>query len=137
MIALDLMGAGEGLASQTILLRIRKIDTPRLKAALAADPCEKCGNRPAAPIWNAAVAPALAVVDQFPKLALDMALPIANKQLAGMGIEADLSASDAPPPARARGETAKAIVLGAALGIGVAIGARAIYNRFLRKGQSQ
>lgn len=122
MIGLDLLGAGENLATQTILLKIKSIDPEKLRKSLDA------GS------WGAALAPALAVVDQFPKLAIDTALPVAKQQLEAMGIVAELAASNAPPPPRPPAETKAALVVGAAFGAVLAIVGRWVYHRVKGKG---
>jgi hypothetical protein len=110
MEGLDYLGTGEGLASQFFVVRIRKIDSAKLakEAALGK--------------WAAALAPALAVVDQLPDLAVDMAAPVIQQQLAGYGITADVVATNAPPPPRTPTllKTTLLLLLGAVISLGVA-----------------
>jgi hypothetical protein len=122
MIGLDLLGAGEGLSTQAIVVRVRNIDPAKLRAAVKAGP------------WGAALAPAVSVVDQFPKLALDLALPIATQELKKIGITAELAASDNPPPPRPPAETKAAITVGAVLGVLLSLGGLWVYHRLHGKG---
>lgn len=122
MIGLDLLGAGEGLATQTILLRVRSIDTEKLREKL------KAGR------WGALLAPSLAIVDQFPRKAIDLALPLARQQLQEIGVTADLAATDAPPPPRAPAETGVALAVGGVLGVLSTLLGRWVYARLVRRG---
>lgn len=99
------VGAGEGLSTQTIMVRIKKIDPEKLKHGL--------GDK----AWGGALGPALAVVDQFPQAVLDIAVPQAKNYLDSIGITADVTLTNSPPPPRAPAEAP------AALGVGVALGA--------------
>lgn len=121
MLALDLLGAGEGLATQAVVVRVRQIDPEKLRRSLKAG------------AWGAILAPALAVVDQFPRQAVDLALPVAKRQLAEIGVVADLSATDAPPPPRAPAETGVAMAVGGVIGIALTLLGRWVYARFRRR----
>ena len=126
MIALDLMGAGAGLATQTIMVRIRNIDTALLKKSIAGStPCAKCGFVGPAPEWANALATAIALADTFPSAALTAAMPIAKQQLREIGITADLSTTKTAPGAWSPGD----VTVGAVLGILMAIAARWGYRR--------
>lgn len=125
MLALDMLGAGEGLSTQAIIVRVKKVDAPKLRKSLEAG------------AWGAAISPALAVVDQFPQLAIDIALPIATKQLEGMGITADLTSSNNPPPPRPPAESRNALIFGAAAGLALgallSLGGTGLYHLLTRK----
>jgi hypothetical protein len=118
-----LLGAGEGLSTQTILLRVRSIDVSKFRAAI---------NKGA---YGAVVEPALAVVDQFPKLAVDLALPLVKQKLEALGITADLSVTNAPPPPRAPAETKTAFFIGGVLGALLAIAGAFGYSRYARRSE--
>ena len=122
MLGLDLLGAGEALASQTIQLRITSIDPDKLRKGLGAG------------AWGAALAPALAVVDEVPKLAIDMVVPVLKSKLEAMGITADVSATDTPAAPRAPSEAAAGLFVGGVLGAVLAIIGRWAYYRLKGKG---
>ena len=122
MIGLDLMGATtEGLATQTIQIRIKSIDAEKLRAEINAG------------TWGVALAPALAVVDAFPKMAIDIACPIIRDQLAAKGIAADVTSTEAPPPAPSPSEVPAALAVGAVAGAGLALVGRWVYSLLTRR----
>ncbi len=141
MLALDLLGAGEGLATQAIILHVRSIDTGKLKSAITkTDPCDKCGYEPSAPKWGVALSPAVALVDWQPRIALDTALPVVKQQLARLGIDADVYTAPAPPSGtkglptvRDPKATKEAFVVGAVIGVILAFGGRWAYHRITRE----
>lgn len=120
MEGLDYLGAGEGLATQSIVVRVRSIDVPKLRSAVSA------GS------YGALIEPALTAVDHFPALAIDLTLPIAKQQLEKIGITADLSVANTPPPSRPPSEAKVAFLIGTGAGIILAIGGRFLYNRYAR-----
>ena len=112
-LGLDILGAGEGLASKYIVLRVRSIDTAKLKA--------KVGGAA-----GAVLPAALAIADAFPDQALEMALPFAKKQLVEMGITAEMSTMNAPPPP---GPPTKPLLVGGVLvGVGLSVGGWYLYH---------
>lgn len=123
VIALDIMGAGENLASQAIVVRIRSVDVEKLRKALDVGAA------------GVALAPAVAIVDKMPKLAIDMALPVLREELRKMGIEAEVWGAEAPPPPRAASEALPAAAVGAAAGAGLALVGRWVYTRLRKRGQ--
>lgn len=104
MIGLDVMGAGEGIASQAVVLRVRSIDVAKLKKKAGLGGAESAG-----------LAAGLAAADRFPRLAVDTALPYVRKLLSDYGVDAEVHATDAPPPPRPPSETRAAFLLGFAL----------------------
>lgn len=102
--SLDLLGAGEGLGTQYITLRVKRIDPARLE--------QKVGR----------VAAALPVVDLAPEPTLRAALPIATKMIRDdYGIDLDWQISDAPP-----GKGALAQNSGFGWGVGAGVGLAAV-----------
>jgi len=120
MIGLDLIGAGENLGAYTIMLRIRSIDAGKLRQAIT----DKS--------WGGAIPGAISMADSAPELALGVALPIAKSQLEKVGISADLSMTQKPPKAGARGEVFVTLGVGAALGFVLALTGRSLYHLFKR-----
>lgn len=116
MIGLDLIGAGEGLAGYTILLHVRSIDASKLRQAITTKS------------WGGAIPGAIAIVDETPKLALDIALPIAKSQLEKVGIMADLSTTEKAPKAGPKYEMLKVLGVGTVLGIVLALTGRSLYH---------
>ena len=114
---LILIGAGEGLATQQITIRVRRIDVEKLRTAIGAG------------TWGGVLAPVMSIVDQAPKLAIDMALPIAKQQLDKLGVTADLAVADPPLPPRARSEAVPAFLVGTFVGVLLLFGGQALYHR--------
>lgn len=121
MLGIDLIGAGAGLSTQTIQVRVRDVNVAKLQQAI--------GTKP----WGLVISPALGLVDQFPQQALDMLMPIARQQLGELGITADISATNSPPPPRPPAEAKKALVIGTIMGAVLAVFARWAYHRVNRK----
>lgn len=102
----DLLGATDALADQLIIVRVKRVDTERLK--------QRIGGKA-----GAATSAAMAFVNLAPKAALDIALPIALGQLKTMGIEAEAQVSSAPMPTtrrRAFSEFFPGLAVGVVLG---------------------
>lgn len=116
MLGLDLIGAGESLASYTIMLKIKSIDTAKLRAAIT----EKS--------WGGAIPGAISMVDSAPELALEVALPIAKSQLEKAGIMADLSTTQKPPKGKTSHEMLLVLGFGTAVGVVLALLGRTLYN---------
>lgn len=107
--SIDILGesARPGLRSQVIVAKINGIDEEKLRRAVAGD------SR-----WRSAITDgALSLASRAPKAVLDLALPIAGQVLKSeYGIDATLSAANAPPPVRSASE----LWPGVALGLGLA-----------------
>lgn len=116
MRGLDVIGAGESLASYTILVRVRSVDPAKLRQAITDKP------------WGGAIPGAIAVVDEIPSAALDIVLPVAKSQLEKIGIMADLSRTQKPPKAAAKHESAIVLGVGAVLGIVLALVGKSLYH---------
>lgn len=102
---LHMLGASgsDGLKNQFIVVKIDRIDADALKRKLA-----EGGH-------SAAIAPlVMLATDRAPKAAVDLALPLAVKELREYGVYAKLTAHDVPPPeGRARSEFLPGFVVGA------------------------
>lgn len=116
MLGLDLIGAGEGLAAYTIMLRIRSIDTNKLRQAITTK------------AWGGAIPGAVFMVDSAPEIALATALPVVKGQLAQLGVTADLSTTKTPPKASDPREVLVTLGLGAAIGVFLTLSGRLLYN---------
>jgi hypothetical protein len=101
---LRILGAGSGLASQYVVARINHVDVPTLKAKIGAG--------------GAFAGLALDLADEAPKALLDIAIPIATKQLREYGIDATITAANAVPEARGSSEFWLGLVVGGAVGGG-------------------
>ena len=112
-VGLDILGAGEGLASQYIVIRVRKIDTAKLKARVGGTAGSMLPSM-------------LAVVDSFPAQALEIAIPFVKKEMLGAGIDAEVTATTAPPPPAP--PTKPLLALGVALGGGLVVGGFYLYR---------
>jgi hypothetical protein len=100
--SLDLLGAGEGLGTKAITVRVKRVDVDRLK--------QKVGNATAI----------LPFVDQAPEIALRAALPAVARMAANdYGVELEWQLSDA-------GGRELEGNGGVALGFGVGIGLAAL-----------
>lgn len=78
--SLDVLGAGEGLGTKYITLRVKGVDMDKLR--------QKFGG----------YANVLTLVDMAPEVALRTALPVAAKKAAtDYGVELDWQVTDAPP----------------------------------------
>lgn len=106
MLGSSLGVASTGLKDQFVVIRVNRIDGDLFKRKLV-----EAGQ-------SSAIAPAvLMAVDTAPKFAIDVALPMAAKELEKYGIFATLSASDAP---LAQGERKKSEFLpGFVIGSGI------------------
>lgn len=98
-----MLGAsGDGLQSQLIVLRVLHIDADKLKKAIGVEGMKAAGLNVA-----------LSVVDSQPKMALDVALPLAKNFLKdNYGVDAEITTSNAPPPARSKSEFFGGLVFG-------------------------
>lgn len=121
MIGLDLIGAGEGLASQTIMVRVKRIDADKLRESVA-------GKK----LWGGVIPMAISAMDSVPEYALGAVLPVAKAQLADIGITADLSTTKSPPSPNAPHEGLILLSVGAVLGAALAFIGRAVYARMKR-----
>ena len=81
---LSLLGADEALANQYITIRVKNLDSDKLKLALG-------GSK------GLAASSALSFVDLAPKAALDAAIPILKTQAANYGFDLDVNVSNVPP----------------------------------------
>jgi len=129
VIGLDLLGAGEGFATQAIVLRVRRIDAERMRAKLTES----------TPTWAPAIVSAVKLADNAPRLALDVALPVVKQQLAAFGVEADVFAGPAAatglvPAVRDPIASREAIIAGVVLGALLALSGRWAYTRITEKG---
>lgn len=89
-------GGVSGLASQYIVVNIRHIDVDKLRNAIGV------GVKGA---QAAGVNAALAIVDSEPKMALDIALPLAKNYMKDtMGVDAELNAANVSPMVRGKSE---------------------------------
>lgn len=96
LVGTDVLGAGDGLANQTFVVRIKHIDEAKLRPFVAAR------HAGAAKIIPASVS----ISDQLPKAVVDLALPLVVDRLrTEMGIDADITATDAPPNLRKRAKS--------------------------------
>jgi hypothetical protein len=101
--AIHMLGAGDGLRSQYIVLRVDRIDQDVLKAKLA-----EAGA-------SSAIAPLVVLAtDKAPKAVIDLALPVAMKQLEQYGVHARASAGEDLPPVRGASEFFPGLAVGAA-----------------------
>lgn len=103
-LGLDMLGAGDGLRNQFLTIKVDHVDGPILKRRLA-----EAGQ-------SGAIAPAvLFAVDTAPKAAVDVAIPLAEKELAKYGVTARIVASDVPPAqgGRRRSEFFPGVAVGA------------------------
>lgn len=83
--SLDVLGAGEGLGTKNIVLRVKSIDTDRLR--------QKLGG-----MSGAAIPAALPLIDQAPEIALRTALPLAAKKARDdYGVDLEWDVRDATP----------------------------------------
>lgn len=121
MRGLDIIGAGENLASQTIMLRIRSIDAEKLRQAVTDKP------------WGGAIPGAVSMANTAPELALGIALPIAKSQLARVGIDADLSTTKTPPKANPPHEMLAVWSLATVFGVALAFVGQALYHSIKQK----
>jgi len=84
-VSLDFLGAGEGLATKYITLRVRRIDVEKLK--------KKLGGT-----TGAGAGAAIPLVDTLPEIALRTALPfVAQKAADDYGVDMEWQVTDAPP----------------------------------------
>lgn len=119
-----MLGArGDGLQAQYIVVNVRHIDAEKLKQAL--------GTKGLA---DAGLSAALTIVDSQPRAALDLGLPIAKRYLRdNLGVDAELTAANVPPPVRQKSEFFGGAVFGAgavALFAGIGYGAwRLVFRR--------
>lgn len=118
--SLDVLGAGDGLKTQYVVLRVRDVDIPRLRSAAGK--------------WGGLAAGVVALSDSAPAVLLKAAAPIAQKKLkADYGIDAEIAVTDAPPPPRSVSEFFPGAAVGAA-GVGVvAAVVYGIYRLFSRR----
>jgi hypothetical protein len=116
MRGLDLIGAGENLAPYTIMLRIRSIDTAKLRLAITDKP------------WGSAIPGIVSMVDTSPEFALATGLPIVKGQLEKIGVTVDLSTTRTPGKAISSREVFVVLGLGAAIGVALTLTGRLLYN---------
>lgn len=116
MLGLDIIGAGERLAAYTVMARVRSIDPEKLRRTIT----DKA--------WGGVIPGAITVADEIPSAALDIVLPIAQAELAKIGITADLSRTEKPPKAAGRRETAILLGVGAVGGIILVFAGRFLYR---------
>ena len=82
---LDFIGAGEGLGTKFVTLRVKRIDADKLR--------QKLGGMTAQ-----AIPVVLPLIEQAPEAALRAAMPFATqKALTDYGVELEYQISDAPP----------------------------------------
>lgn len=117
MIGLDLIGAGEGLGSQTIQIRVTKLDPVKLRAM--------AGEK-----WGGLIEPVLPIIDENPEMVLKGLFPVVKMELEKKGITADLSTVKTASAPRPGHEVRNMIGVGAVFGALVAfLGARMYYRR--------
>ena len=119
MRGLDLIGAGEGLAAYTIMLRIRRIDTAKL----------------AAKVGSGAIPGAVSMVDAAPEFALAAGLPVVKAQLEKIGITADVSTTKTAPKATDTREVFVTFGLGAVVGAVLTLTAHLLYSLLKGRGR--
>ncbi len=85
MSELDFIGAGEALGTKFVTLRVKRIDTDKLR--------QKLGG-----MTGQAIPVVLPLIEQAPEAALRAAMPFATqKALTDYGVELEYQISDAPP----------------------------------------
>ena len=80
---LILGASGDALKGQTLVVRIERVDTAKLKSTVGK--------------YGGAIDLALDFADWKPSAAIDIAVPIVRKQLADIGIDTTVSAGAVPP----------------------------------------
>lgn len=106
--SLDCLGAGEGLGTKYITLRVKRVDVERLR--------QKLGGA-----TGAAMPAAMALVDQAPEVALHTAMPYATKKaMDDYGVELEWQVTDAPlkPGQKTQSKFGVGIISGGAIAVG-------------------
>ncbi len=116
MFGIDIIGAGESLAPYTVMLRIKSVDPAKLKETASASS------------WAAAIPGAVQMMDAAPELALEIALPIVQKEMEKIGITADITKTKTPPKGSTSYEMLVVLGLGTVGGVVLALFGKTLYN---------
>lgn len=105
---LHILGAaGDGLRGQTVTARVESVDVPKFKARLKELAPETAGH-------DGAIDLAFKIADWKPEAVIDAAIPLIRKELAGLGIDATITAGAAPT--RGQSEFWGGLAVGGVLG---------------------
>ena len=92
---LHMLGAAPvtGLSSQQIIVNVKSIDVDKLRKSIGVEGAKAAG-----------LGAALAIVDNEPKMALDIGIPIGRNYLKDMGVYAEITVANKAPAARGKSE---------------------------------
>lgn len=116
MLGLDIIGAGEALAPYTIVMRVKSIDSAKLRQAVSDSS------------WGSVIPGALQIVDSAPELSLEVALPVVKAQLQKIGIMADITKTKTPPKGTTSYEMVTVLGFGTVLGVVLALFGKTLYH---------